>query len=70
MESTMWIHFFIDGLSGQERAKVCIQRLHDIGIQVTSLTCDGPSCHLSMLRELGLSIDLSSGSQTSSVCIP
>ena len=55
-------YFFIDGLSGKERAnlvKVCIQRLHDIGIRVTSLTCDGPSCHLSMLKELGLSIDLS-----------
>ena len=55
-------YIFIDGLSGQEHAnlvKVCIQRLHDRGIQVTSLTCDGPSCHLSMLRELGLSIDLS-----------
>ena len=55
-------YFFIDGLSGKERAnlvKVCIQRLHDAGVRVTSLTCDGPSCHLSMLRELGLSIDLS-----------
>ena len=55
-------HFFIDGLSGKERAnlvKVCTQRLHDAGVRVTSLTCDGPSCHLSMLRELGFSIDLS-----------
>ena len=54
-------YFFIDGLSGKECAnlvKVCIQRLHDIGIRVTSLTCDGPSCHLSMLKELGLTIDL------------
>ena len=55
-------YFFIDGLSGKERAnlvKVCIQLLYDIGVSVTSLTCDGPSCHISMLTELGLSVDLS-----------
>jgi hypothetical protein len=55
-------YFFVDGLSGKERAnlvRVCIQRLHDVGVRVTSLTCDGPSCHICMLRELGLSLDLS-----------
>ena len=49
-------YFFIDGLSGKERAnlvKVCIQRLHDAGVKVISLTCDGPSCHFSMLSALG-----------------
>jgi hypothetical protein len=58
----MWVYFFVDGLSGKERAnlvRVCIQRLHDVGVRVTSLTCDGPSCHICMLRELGLSLDLS-----------
>lgn len=55
-------YFFVDGLSGKERAnlvKMCIQRLHDIGVRVTSLTCDGPSCHVCMLKELGVSLDLS-----------
>ena len=55
-------YFFVDGLSGKERAnlvRVCIQRLHDVGVRVTSLTCDGPSCHICMLRELGLNLDLS-----------
>ena len=53
-------YFFIDGLSGKERAnlvKVCIQRLHDVGVKVTSLTCDGPSCHISMLTALGATLD-------------
>ena len=53
-------YFFIDGLSGKECANhvmVCIQRLHDIAVSVTSLTCDGPSCHVSMLTERGLSVD-------------
>ncbi len=52
-------YFFMDGLSGAERAnlvKVCIQRLHDVGVKVISLTCDGPSCHLSMLSTLGATL--------------
>ncbi len=54
-------YFFIDGLSGKERAnlvKVCIQRLSDVGVKVISLTCDGPSCHFSMLSALGASLHL------------
>ena len=49
-------YFFVDGLSGLERAnlvKVCIHRLHDVGVIVVSLTCDGPACHFNMLTELG-----------------
>ena len=49
-------YFFIDGLSGNERAnlvEVCIQRLSNVGVKVTSLTCDGPSCHFSMCLHLG-----------------
>ena len=54
-------YFLIDGLSGVERVNVvkfCTKRLHDIDIKVVSLTCDGPSFHFSMLRELGASINL------------
>ena len=50
-------YFFVDGLSGIERTnlvKVCIERLHDAGVIVVSLTCDGPACHFSMLTELGV----------------
>ena len=50
-------YFFIDGLSGVERqislVRVCIQRLSDVGVKVISLICDGPSCHFSMLSDLG-----------------
>ena len=49
-------YFFIDGLSGQERAnlvKLCIKRLHDVGVDVIALVCDWLSCHFAMLRALG-----------------
>ena len=38
--------------------RICIQRLSDVGVTVTSLTCDEPSCHFSMLSELGASISI------------
>lgn len=53
-------YFFVNGLSGEERANLiqeCIRRLHDAGVKVVSLTCDGPSCHFSMLRHLGVILD-------------
>lgn len=58
----MWVYFFVDGLSGIERVnlvKVCIQRLHDVGVKVISLTCDGPSCHFAMLSALGTILNAS-----------
>ena len=53
-------YFLISGLSGAERAnlvKQCLMKLHDVGVRVVSLTCDGPSFHLSMMKELGASLD-------------
>ncbi|KAJ8047187.1 DNA transposase THAP9 [Holothuria leucospilota] len=55
-------YFLIDGLNGSERAnlvKLCIQRLSDVGIKVVSLTCDGPSCHFTMISELEASLHAS-----------
>ena len=52
-------YFLIDGLNGAERANlinICIQRLSDIGVRVISVTCDGPSCHFKMMKELGASL--------------
>ena len=52
-------YFFLDGLSGVERANlvtVCLQRLWDTGAGVASVTFDGPSCHLTMSTELGASL--------------
>lgn len=52
-------YFLVDGLNGEERANLvtqCLHKLHDIGVCVVSLTCDGPSCHFSMMRALGASM--------------
>lgn len=40
-------HTSHDGLSGQERVNIvtqCLQKLHEIGVRVVSLTCDGTYC--------------------------
>ena len=53
-------YFLVDGLSAIERAdliKICLKRLFDVGASVISLACDGPSCHFSMLFELGVNLD-------------
>ena len=45
-------YFFIDGLTGQERAnlvRIAMERLSQVGAKAVSLTCDGPSCHFLML---------------------
>ena len=49
-------YFLVDGLSGEERANLVtegLHRLHNVGVQVVSLTCDGPSCHFTMMKALG-----------------
>eukprot|EP00794_Sanderia_malayensis_P002761 gene2761-3192_t len=53
-------YLLIDGLSGSERANLvmlCIKKLHEVGVSVISLTCDGPSCHFTMMKELGANVD-------------
>ncbi|GFO07766.1 THAP domain-containing protein 9 [Plakobranchus ocellatus] len=53
-------YFLINGLSGTERAniiKTYILKLHDVGVRVISLACDGPSCHFSMLKQLGACLE-------------
>lgn len=54
-------YFLINGMTGQERANLiqqCLIRLHNVGVHCVSLTCDGPSCHLTMLQELGAMMHL------------
>lgn len=49
-------YFLTHGMTGSERATLvrqCILKLADVGVRVVSLTCDGPSSHFSMLRDLG-----------------
>ena len=53
-------YFFIKGMSGKEKANlvlIAIEKLAGIGVNVVSLTCDGPSAHFAMMRELGASLD-------------
>ena len=53
-------YFLLDGISGAEKANLvieCITRLHQVGVHVASITCDGPAAHLAMFKRLG--VDLS-----------
>ena len=52
-------YFFIDGLNGDERASLinpCLLKLHDIGVVISSVTCDGPSCNFAMFASLGVEL--------------
>lgn len=52
-------YFLLDGLNAKDRANLvteCLTRLQAIGVYVTSITCDGPACNLSMFSELGVSL--------------
>src|SRR6218665_1019411 len=53
-------YFLIGGMTGDERANIinqCLLKLHDVGVYVSSVTCDGPSCNMSMMKALGLVLD-------------
>ena len=52
-------YFLLKGMSGVERANLimqCLMKTHDVGVKVVSLTYDGPSCHFSMMADLGASL--------------
>lgn len=52
--------FFIHGMTGHEKANLireCLHQLDDVGVKVISVTCDGPSSHMTMLKELGASMN-------------
>ena len=49
------VYFLIVGMSGVECANLvhqCLCKLADIGVWIESITCDGPSCHVTMLETL------------------
>lgn len=61
-------YFLINGLSGKERAnivKLCLTKLHETGVHVTSLTCDGLRCNFTMFKDLGASVEEASAMSTS-----
>ena len=52
-------------MTGKEKAslvKTCLEKLHDVGVKVVSLTCDGPTANLAMLRALGVNLSTSTDS--------
>lgn len=54
-------YFLISSMNGEERANLVREsliRLHEVGVRVVSLTCDGPSQNFSMIRELGAKLDI------------
>jgi hypothetical protein len=54
-------YFFINSLTGEEKANLvtlCVSKLSEVGVKIISLTCDGPSCHLTMFKVLGGNMDL------------
>ena len=52
------LYFFVDALSGEERANIISEcsRLHNAGVGTVSLTCHGPSCHFVMFARNHLHI--------------
>ena len=53
-------YFFINGLSAQIKSSLlttCITKLINIGIEVSNVTFDGPSVHLSMAKQMGAILD-------------
>ena len=53
-------YFLIKGLTADQRVNLvtdCLKKLHDCGVKVTSMTCDGPRVNLSMLKKLGADLN-------------
>ena len=52
-------YFLTDGLTSKEKAnlvKTCFEKLHESGVKVVSLICDGPSVNLATLKALGVKL--------------
>lgn len=53
-------YFFIKSLSATEKANIvseALTRLNEIGVEITSVTCDGPSAHFAMFNQLGCELN-------------
>lgn len=53
-------YFLIKSLTGGEKANIVSEaliRLEEIGVEVLSVTCDGPSVHFTMFKHLGCNFD-------------
>lgn len=66
-------YFLNSGLSGKEctnLVNLCLTKLHDAVVHVTSLTSAGLRCNFSMFKYLGASFEDGSVMVTSSSCMP
>lgn len=53
-------YFLINSLTGAEKANIVkqgLKKLHEVGVTVASVTCDGPSAHFTMAKHLGANVD-------------
>ncbi|KAB0795977.1 hypothetical protein PPYR_10038 [Photinus pyralis] len=53
-------YFFIASLSAKQKANIVNEtliRLHNVGVDVPSITCDGPTTNFAMFKELGCNLD-------------
>ncbi|EZA47328.1 THAP domain-containing protein [Ooceraea biroi] len=53
-------YFLVNGIDASANAGLiqnCLQRLDEIGVEVVSLTLDGPSQHFTTVRQLGATFD-------------
>jgi len=54
-------YFLIAGISGKELARlvtIALEKLYDVGVIVSCITCDGPTSHFTMFSELGAQLDV------------
>lgn len=53
-------YFFVDGVNGEQKHNLviqCLKLIHETGVRVVSLTCDGCPANISMLNKLGCNIN-------------
>lgn len=54
------VFFLISGMNSEQKKGLvlqCLEKCHEVGIQVISLTCDGPPVNLTMANLLGCRLD-------------
>lgn len=52
-------YFLIAGMTGEQKKGLvlqCLEKCHEVGVQVVSLTCDGAPANLTMAKRLGCSL--------------
>lgn len=54
-------YFLVAGMSGKDLARlvtIALEKLYDVGVVASSVTCDGPKSHFAMFEELGADFDV------------